>query len=152
MTSSSHDAWSLALRRSWVAPPSDVHSQQRFYYQAHSGDLSVDQARRGYSGSTEEGGYASLNPLYMRYTPDTEGKFAGRDGYGYKSLESFVSACRRVNDGSADVSALSHLPTIEDMRPTAILEACRLSLDSKGLPCDIVYDAHGDPESVNVRN
>ena len=28
---------------SWIAPKSDVHSQQRFFYQAHKGEVTVDQ-------------------------------------------------------------------------------------------------------------
>eukprot|EP01043_Picozoa_sp_COSAG02_P054287 COSAG02_NODE_6125_length_3783_cov_1.474355_3_plen_149_part_00 len=32
---------------SWVAPKSDVHSQQRFFYMGQSGEVNVDQAHRG---------------------------------------------------------------------------------------------------------
>ena len=31
---------------SWVAPKSDVHSQQRFHYLGSKGELTVDQAHR----------------------------------------------------------------------------------------------------------
>jgi len=32
---------------SWIAPKADVHSQQRWFYMGHSGEVSVDQACRG---------------------------------------------------------------------------------------------------------
>ena len=32
---------------SWIAPKSDVHSQQRFFYMGQSGEVNVDQAHRG---------------------------------------------------------------------------------------------------------
>ena len=31
---------------SWIAPPSDVHSQQRWHYMGQKGELQVDQAHR----------------------------------------------------------------------------------------------------------
>ncbi len=34
---------------SWIAPRSDVHSQQRFFYMGAAGEVTVDQAHRGYS-------------------------------------------------------------------------------------------------------
>ncbi len=33
---------------SWIAPKADVHSQQRFFYMGHGGEVTVDQAHRGY--------------------------------------------------------------------------------------------------------
>ena len=37
---------------SWVAPKSDVHSQQRFFYMGQKGEINVDQAHRGYAELT----------------------------------------------------------------------------------------------------
>jgi len=48
---------------SWIAPKSDVHSQQRFFYMGHDGEIIIDQAHRGYSIATDFSGYASSNPL-----------------------------------------------------------------------------------------
>jgi D-galacturonate reductase len=39
---------------SWVAPKADVHSQQRFFYMGHKGEISVDQAHRGYTTAVDE--------------------------------------------------------------------------------------------------
>jgi D-galacturonate reductase len=58
---------------SWVAPKSDVHSQQRFHYMGTTGEVQVDQAHRGYFCADDIHGYSSINPIYMKYTPDTEG-------------------------------------------------------------------------------
>jgi D-galacturonate reductase len=30
---------------SWIAPKSDVHSQQRFFYMGHHGEINIDQVR-----------------------------------------------------------------------------------------------------------
>jgi D-galacturonate reductase len=62
---------------SWVAPKSDVHSQQRFFYMGSSGEVLIDQAHRGCTVSTDATGFASVNPLFMKYTP-TNGYFSGQ--------------------------------------------------------------------------
>mgnify|MGYP006100887173 FL=1 len=43
---------------SWVAPVTDVHSQQRFFYMGSKGEIKCDQAHRGYNVSTDDAGYA----------------------------------------------------------------------------------------------
>lgn len=85
---------------SWVAPKSDVHSQQRFFYMGSTGEINVDQAHRGCTVSTDATGFGSVNPLFMKYTP-TNGKFSGQGSYGVKSFENFIDACRAVNDGKS---------------------------------------------------
>lgn len=114
----------------WTAPPSDVHSQQRFFAQCHAGEvragaaprlitagppgappslslrdrtpsqITVDQAHRGYTVATDAAGYASPNPLFMKYTPD-EGRFVGQAAYGYRSFEVFLSAVQDIAAGRA---------------------------------------------------
>jgi len=44
---------------SWVAPKSDVHSNQRFFMMCNEGEINVDQAHRGYTVATDKGGFAS---------------------------------------------------------------------------------------------
>ena len=129
---------------SWIAPRSDVHSQQRFYYMGQRGEVTVDQAHRGYSLATDASGFASVNPLFMKYTPDSRGMFAGQSGYGYRSIEAFVEAARRIRDGDADAASFrNQLATAQDtLLVTAILEAGRRSLDS-GTPTRIEYDDQG---------
>ena len=127
---------------SWVAPKSDVHSQQRFFYMGTSGEINVDQAHRGCTVSTDQGGFGSVNPLFMKYTP-TNGKFSGQSSYGVKSFENFIDACRQVNAGQAKPSDFDDgsLATVHTtMQGTAILEAGRRSLDADGRPMDIIYD------------
>ena len=86
---------------SWIAPKSDVHSQQRFFYMGRDGELQVDQAHRGYTVATDAAGYASANPLFMKYAPDADGYFAGQNGYGYRSIEDFVNAALAIRAGEA---------------------------------------------------
>jgi D-galacturonate reductase len=137
---------------SWVAPKSDVHSQQRFFYMGSAGEINVDQAHRGCTVSTDTGGFASVNPLFMKFTP-TNGMFSGQGSYGVRSFENFIDACRQVNAGQAQPSDFDDgsLATVHTtMQGTAILEAGRRSLDNDGRPMDILYkgDGHHDPVGV----
>lgn len=116
---------------SWIAPKSDVHSQQRFFYMAHDGEVNIDQAHRGYTMSDSDG-YKSVNPLFWKYTP-REGKFVGQETYGYKSLETFVKSAKDVNKNIKLLDQFNkYLPTITNTKKlTKILEAGRRSLDEK---------------------
>jgi len=116
---------------SWIAPPSDVHSQQRFFYMGHNGEINIDQAHRGYTQSTDINGFKSSNPLFMKYTP-RDGKFAGQESYGYKSISTFIeSSLNLVKDSSKLEEYNKVLPTIQNtLNVTKILEAGRTSLDT----------------------
>lgn len=124
----------------WAAPEnSEVHSQQKFTYLGHEGELRADQAHRGYEVCTGRK-YANVNPLYMKYTKDAQGYFAGQRGYGYLSLESFVDNCRALNSGETTLDGLNaaSMPTLDlTLEVTAILEAGRRSLDDNGAWIDV---------------
>ncbi len=137
---------------SWIAPKSDVHSQQRFYYLGHKGEVQIDQAHRGYSLATDAGGYCSPNPLFMKYTPDAQGYFSGQSGYGYRSIEAFIDAAEQVRSGAASPDDFrGGLATVDDtVLVTAILEAGRRSLDSGGLPHQIEYAANGNAVALSA--
>eukprot|EP01033_Poteriospumella_lacustris_P005531 gene5531-3945_t len=130
---------------SWIAPKSDVHSQQRFFYMGQKGEVNIDQAHRGYNMAADGAGYRSVNPLFMKYTP-SDGKFSGQLGYGYRSFEAFVDAVNQIRRGEASVYDFQHsLATLEHTyRTTAILEAGRLSLDQRRA-VKIRYDDASDP-------
>ena len=115
----------------WIAAKGEVHSQQRFFALHHDGEVRIDQAHRGYEFISDEDGYASPNPLFMRYTPDARGKFAGQSSYGYASVAAFLEAAASIKAGqSSPEDWQSSLATIEKTRvTTAILEAGRRSLD-----------------------
>jgi D-galacturonate reductase len=126
---------------SWIAPPSDVHSQQRIFCMNHDGEITIDQAHRGYTLATDTDGFESANPLFMKYSPDALGYFAGQMGYGYRSIEAFVDAVYKIRSGTA-VPADFHgrLATAQGTAiVTAILEGGRRSLDS-GTVQQILYD------------
>lgn len=126
---------------SWTAPQkAGVHSQQYFHYMASKGEVRVNQAKRGYDVTEDEGGLSWYNPFYMKYAPDESGNFAGQSGYGYISFEKFVDAVQDLKDGKVTVDELDKrgLPTIKNTIGTgAILHAGRISLDEKR-PVDIV--------------
>ena len=119
---------------SWIAPQSDVHSQQRFHYMGHGGEIQVDQAHRGYQTATDADGYSSPNPMFMKYRPNADGEFVGASGYGYLSIEAFIQAANSVNEGDTTIQHWdSKLATARQTLPvTAILEAGRRSLDAGG--------------------
>jgi D-galacturonate reductase len=137
---------------SWIAPKSDVHSQQRFYYLGQKGEVQIDQAHRGYSLATDAGGFCSPNPLFMKYTPDAQGYFSGQSGYGYRSIEAFVDAVAQVRAGSARPEDFrGGLATIDDtVLVTAILEAGRRSLNTGGQPHQIEYAGSGNAVALSV--
>jgi D-galacturonate reductase len=137
---------------SWIAPKSDVHSQQRFFYLGQKGEVQIDQAHRGYTLATDAKGFASPNPLFMKYTPDAEGYFAGQAGYGYRSIEAFVDAVAQVRANEAEFDAFSgRLATVDDtITVTAILDAGRRSLDDGGKPIRIEYGRDGNPVGFSV--
>jgi D-galacturonate reductase len=137
---------------SWIAPKSDVHSQQRFYYLGHKGEVQIDQAHRGYSIATDGSGFSSPNPLFMKYTPDAQGYFSGQSGYGYRSIETFIDATAQVRSGlAAPDDFRGGLATVDDtVLVTAILEAGRRSLDSGGMPHQIEYAINGRAVALSV--
>ena len=137
---------------SWIAPKSDVHSQQRFFYMGHRGEVSVDQAHRGYTLATDAAGYSSANPLFMKYTPDAAGFFAGQSGYGYRSIEDFVEAAAAIRAGEATVQSFEgKLATVKETSlVTAVLEAGRRSLDDGGRVCQIDYSQAGRPSGISA--
>jgi D-galacturonate reductase len=138
---------------SWVAPKSDVHSQQRFFYMGTKGEINVDQAHRGCTVGQDGKPFASVNPLFMKYTP-TNGYFSGQSSYGVKSFENFIDACQACNEGSKkpdDFNDGSIATVHTTLQGTAILEAGRLSLDADGQPMDLIYDGETDVDPIAIK-
>ena len=134
---------------SWIAPKSDVHSQQRFFYMGAKGEVTVDQAHRGYTVATDAEGYRSANPLFMKYEPDDAGAFVGRSGYGYRSIEDFMLAARAIRAGEAVAGDFrGKLATVRDtVWVTAILEAGRKSLDAGGSVVELADVPGSEPRA-----
>ncbi|KAF2159561.1 hypothetical protein M409DRAFT_30036 [Zasmidium cellare ATCC 36951] len=132
---------------SWTAPQkAGVHSNQYFHYVGSKGEVRVNQAKRGYDVTEDEGGLAWYNPFYMKYAPDEEGNFAGQSGYGYISFEKFVDEIQSLKENRASLDDLDArgLPTLKNTIATgAILEAGRRSLDEKR-PVEIVQEKEGE--------
>jgi D-galacturonate reductase len=137
---------------SWIAPKADVHSQQRFFYMGHLGELTIDQAHRGYTLASDETGFSSLNPLFMKFTPDADGFFCGQSGYGYRSVEQFIRAADEIRQGRAEPEDYcGKLATAQEtLMVTAILEAGRKSLDADGREVKIQHGADQHDISIGV--
>jgi len=131
---------------SWVAPKSDVHSQQRFFYMGSKGEINCDQGHRGCTVGEDGKPFASVNPLFMKYTP-TNGYFSGQQSYGVRSFEVFIDACKSCNTGGkvpSDFDDGSIATVHTTFQGTAILEAGRMSLDRDGQPMDLLYEGGED--------
>lgn len=120
---------------SWTAPKgAGVYSNQYFHFMGSKGEVRINQAKRGYDVTQDEGGLTWYNPFYMKYAPDEEGNFGGQGGYGYVSFEKFVDACQALREGRVTLDELDKrgLPTLKNTIATgAILEAGRISLDER---------------------
>ncbi len=116
----------------------------------HEGEVTIDQAHRGYSIASDASGYSSPNPLFMKYTPDAQGYFSGQTGYGYRSIETFVQAAHEIRLGQAQPADFnSKLATAQDtLWVTAILEAGRKSLDSGGHR--VLIELHPENDRVTL--
>ncbi|KAJ3813652.1 hypothetical protein F5876DRAFT_86933 [Lentinula aff. lateritia] len=134
ITSSKHKGTGV-YTASWTAPlKAGVHSAQHWYYMGEKGDITVDQAHRGYDVTVDDTGKTWYNPFYMKYSPSESGHFDGQRGYGYVSIEKFIDAARSVNAGHTKAEDYDKhgLPTIANtVLTTAILHAGRISLDEK---------------------
>jgi D-galacturonate reductase len=141
---------------SWVAPQGECHTRQHFHYVGRKGELHANQAHRGYSSAQDGKGFSSLNPLYMRYTPDSRGRFAGQNGYGFQSIARFLEAAWGVTSGEVSVDDVRKEGDVAVLdgagcgAVTAILQAGRLSLDRGGVGVLIRYDDEGEPSGVEV--
>ena len=138
---------------SWIAPKADVHSQQRWFYMGQAGELTVDQAHRGYSTATDAAGFGAVNPLFWKPTRSAStGEFAGQRCYGYLSFEAFVDAAAACNGGKKPADFDGALPTLATTADaTAILEAGRRSLDAGGRPFELVYASAESATPVGIR-
>merc|ERR1712150_222350 len=118
-----------------------------------NGEINVDQAHRGASVSTDESGYGSINPLFMKYTP-TNGYFSGQQCYGVRSFENFIDAVVGINSGKRkpndyDDGSLATVHTT--LQGTAVLEAGRRSLDADGQPMDILYSDEAAEHPIGIK-
>ncbi|KAL9656364.1 hypothetical protein ABK040_005130 [Willaertia magna] len=146
---------------SWVAPnSSEVHSQQRFFFQGSKGEIQIDQAHRGYDLTVCDKGLKSVNPLFMNYSTNNNNEFNGQNGYGYQSLNSFIECVFLLENKletnmeklktfipSVDyIEKENEIIGIETLLTTSILEAGRLSLNKQKRKEDnncgvkIIYD------------
>eukprot|EP01006_Ploeotia_vitrea_P030401 TRINITY_DN62839_c0_g1_i3.p1 TRINITY_DN62839_c0_g1~~TRINITY_DN62839_c0_g1_i3.p1 ORF type:complete len:346 (-),score=48.13 TRINITY_DN62839_c0_g1_i3:749-1786(-) len=133
---------------SWAASAkAEVHSQQRFFFLGSKGEVNVDQAHRGYEFRSDEAGYKSMNPLFMKYSKSPDGYFDGQNGYGYISFDKFVDACLAIGAGNTKPTDYNNMLATVDaastITSTAILEAGWRSTRNQSLPVEICYSEGG---------
>eukprot|EP00121_Abeoforma_whisleri_P003003 Awhi_evm1s2697 len=88
----------------------------------------------------------------MNYSKDHLGHFNGHQGYGYKSIATFIEACNYINAGLMDRDP-SHLPTLSRTKyVTGILEAGRISLDNNGCQVTLHYENEADNMELTSLN
>lgn len=135
---------------SWIARPSDVFTQQRWFYLGSNGEASADQAHRGYSIIVDER-LKSPNPHYLNVAPSQADEFTGQAGYGYQIFEHFVKAVHSIRQGlSVAEDYVDTLPTLgSTMEVTAILDAGRQSLLRNGAPFRIHY-GNDNPTTIEA--
>ena len=141
------------VQRSRVLTMKSILLDHSCSFMGTKGEITVDQAHRGACVSTDSAGYASMNPLFMKYAP-TNGMFSGQSCYGVKSFENFIDACRSVNAKTTKPSDYDDgsLATVHTtMQGTAILEAGRMSLDADGQPMDIQYENDTSTEPSGIK-
>ena len=112
------------------------------------GEIHVDQAHRGYSSTVDGKGAMTHNPLFFKYTPDKDGRFAGAGCYGYASFEHFIVGATRANNGEDLETVKRSLVSVDSkaaLYNTAILEAGKKSLIEKR-PVDLVHGKDGTIE------
>jgi D-galacturonate reductase len=87
------------------------------------------------------------NPL-ISFCLDHRGHFAGQQGYGYVSIETFVQNVIGISEGGITLTqAEEDLASIRTtVGVTAILDAGRKSINDGGKPYRIVY-SETDPET-----
>jgi D-galacturonate reductase len=69
------------------------------------GEVTVDQAHRGYSLATDAEGYRSSNPLFMKYTPTNGTRKHPFNFSLFTFVEQDISAASQV----MGIAALKHL-------------------------------------------
>ena len=151
LDSDSHNTGVAVFTSCWTAPlKPDAHTQQTQHFVGTAGEIHVDQAHRGYKTTMDATGVASHNPLFFKYTPDREGRFAGQGCYGYGSFEVFIRAAGRANAGEALESVRRSVVSVDSkasLYNTAILEAGRKSM-KEGRAVELVF---GDGDSIQFK-
>ena len=117
----------------------------------HKGEISVDQAHRGYNVATDASGYGSVNPLFWKPTRDAAtGEFSGQRCYGYISFEAMVTAAIACNGGDRTPADFDNtMPTLATTAgATAILEVRAPVVPCQPVLCHLVqrlWRVHDEP-------
>ena len=112
------------------------------------GEITVDQAHRGYSVCTDAAGFASANPLFWKPTP-SRGRFVGQSCYGYVSFEAFIDGAAALNSGSATMEELdAEMPTMATTAGATVRFRVLLSTRVEEFRQRVLDARRGEPSST----
>jgi D-galacturonate reductase len=117
---------------SWIAPKSDVHSKQEFFYMGTGGEIKINQAQRGYTVNKKLSNgighnLQNKNPLFFNYK-NNGGYVDLSNCYGFKSIKAFINCVNKQNDYNTRTDLVAQIN--DTTLVTAILEAGSKSLKS----------------------
>ena len=124
--------FSSTLLTSWIDPiDTPAMSDQLIKVWGTEGRMFSDQKDRGIEKVTDQKGVETINPLFSQYLPDSEGKLR-IEGYGPKSIQSFIEDVRKLAVGKVDRSELiQSRPTFRDgIVSTSVVEGVNKSLQT----------------------
>jgi predicted dehydrogenase len=89
----------------WIDPNSTTAmSDQRINLVGTEGRIDCDQKHRGIEEVTSSGGAQSINPYFSSWLADEE--FVQLNGYGYRSIATFVQDVERLKKGTVNLEQL----------------------------------------------
>jgi predicted dehydrogenase len=118
------------ISTNWIDPnTTSALSDQRMKVVGTRGRIECDQKDRGIEVVTEEEGIQHVNPYFADFLPDPENRPAFQ-GYGYKSISTFLGDVRALAGGRRTVEELDTVrPTLrQSLVSTAVIDAVNDSL------------------------
>ena len=123
------DPFVCHLATAWIDPgTSTAMSDQRYRIVGAAGRVDCDQKNRGVEVVTGEGGVEAINPYFSQLLATGDGpRF---DGYGHRSIATFLTDVAAISRGEATPEALAgRRPTFaEGLVSTAVVDAVNRSL------------------------
>ena len=115
----------------WIDPSTtSAMSDQKFKIVGTRGRLECDQKNRGMELVTEEDGINHINPYFVDYLFNTDNELV-LSGYGYKSINQFLTDVHGLSSGSISLEQLDRTrPTFKDALPsTAVIDTVNRAIE-----------------------
>lgn len=122
------------LNTNWIDPvTTSAMSDQKYKVIGTHGRIECDQKNRGLELILEKSGIQHPNPYFSDYLPDKSGQLRF-DGYGYKSIATFVRDLQDIKSGKSTPTELEKCrPSFyHSLISTSVIEAVNKSLEKGG--------------------